>query len=220
MDFATKRLYAAILVLAATPVAQRPAETATAAKVLADLRARSGTTADIAYGAAVARLVKSLGAEAKAAKELADQREAQGRKEEAQELRERAAELTALGGVAEPWIAFTSPGPGSPAPALELLRPAPEAEEEMTVWLAFKKWTGPGQMIGLLMDGEVPDNELKELAKTVTVTIASAAVAGIVLVKNGVEAAAGAAGGFGKFLIAGAAAFGGYKFFTRKRGKR
>lgn len=192
MDFATKRLYAAILVLAATPVAQRPAETATAAKVLADLRARSGTAADIAYGAAVSRLVKSLDADT----------------------------VKALGGVAEPWIAFTSTGAGSSPPALELLRPAPEAKEEMTVWLAFKKWTGPGQMIGLIMDGEVPSNELKELAKSVTVTIASAAVAGIVLVKNGVEFAAGAAGGFGKFLLAGAAAFGSYKFFTRKRGKR
>lgn len=192
MDFATKRLYAAILVLAATPVAQRPAETATAAKVLADLRARSGTAADIAYGAAVSRLVKSLDAET----------------------------VKALGGVAEPWIAFTSTGPGSPVPALELLRPAPEAEEEMTVWLAFKKWTGPGQMIGLLMDGEVPDNELKELAKSLTVTVASAAVAGVVAVKDGVEFLAGAGGGLGKFLLAGAAAFGGYKFFTRKRGKR
>ncbi|MBL8969138.1 MAG: hypothetical protein JNK56_01070, partial [Myxococcales bacterium] len=124
--------------------------------------------------------------------------------------------VKALGGVAEPWIAFTSTGPGSPAPALELLRPAPAAEE-MTVWLAFKRWTSPGQMIGLLMDGEVPDNEVNELTQAVSVTVASSAVAGVVAVKDGVEFIGG--GGLGKFLIALGLGFGGYKFFTRKRGK-
>lgn len=181
MDFAAKRLYASILVLAATPAEKRPAETATAAKVLSELHARAGIAAEKTYATAVI-----------------DQ-----------------AHL--LGGGSEPWLAFSSGGPGRPPPALELLRPAPEAEDdEWTLWQAFKKWTSPGQMLGYLTDGEIPDNELKELTKAVTVGVASTAIAGL---KGAADLVSNVASfSFGKLLIALTVAGGGYYYFkSRKR---
>lgn len=189
MDFVTKRLYASVLVLAATPVEARAAETASATKTLATLRARAGMAAKLKYGEAVSNLVTAIGPEG----------------------------VAALGGDSEPWIAFTSRGPGYPPPAVELAEPAPDAgEDENVVWYAFKRWTSPGQMIGYLVDGELPDNELKQLAETVTVTVASTAVAGISAIKGGIEAVANFS--IGKLAIGLAVGVGGYLYFRRKKG--
>ena len=121
----------------------------------------------------------------------------------------------AIGGGTEPWLAFTSLGPGHPPPAVELLRPPPD-EKDAGWWAAFKAWTGPGQMVARLLDGEVPDNELKQLSKIVTVGIAETAVAGL----EGAAAAAGAVFSFGKWALVFGGAAGGYYYWRKSKGKR
>lgn len=113
----------------------------------------------------------------------------------------------ALGGGSEPWLAFTSRGPGKPPPALELLRPPPETPDAEW-WAVFKAWIGPGQMYNLLVNGEMPDNGLNTATKTITLGVVNTAVAGA-------QALAGLS--FSSLILVLGGGFGAYKLWKRNR---
>lgn len=120
------------------------------------------------------------------------------------------------GGGVEPWLAFSSGGPGRPPPAIELLRPPP-AEPDSGWWLVFKQWTGPGQMYSILFEGELPANELTELANLVTQNVAAVAVAGAGLVVDTAKAAANLS--IGKLAAGLAVVVGGVLYFKKRKAK-
>src|SRR5687768_12942760 len=62
MDFAEKRLAAAIIILASLPSGERAKETATATKILGELQARADGPAKQGYAKAIAATAKALGA--------------------------------------------------------------------------------------------------------------------------------------------------------------
>lgn len=119
-----------------------------------------------------------------------------------------------LGGGTEPWIAFASAGPGLPPPAVELLKPPPD-EPESGWWQVFKQWTGPGQMYSILFEGELPANQLTDLANLVTQNVAAVAVAGAGLVVDTAKAAANLS--IGKLAAGLAAIVGGYLYLKKNR---
>ena len=66
----------------------------------------------------------------------------------------------------EPWAAFKAGGPGSPPPAVALLRPPDDTPGAgMELYNVFLNWTGPGQMYKILSGQGLPTNGLLDAMK-------------------------------------------------------